>query len=128
MQRRLVSSGSAFEAVAGYSRAVVDGEWVFVSGCTGFDYAAATISEDLGEQVHQTMRNIMAALAQAEAELGDVVRVHYYITDAAYWPKLAEVVGSYFAAARPAATCLVCGLVDERMKVEIEVTARRAAV
>jgi enamine deaminase RidA (YjgF/YER057c/UK114 family) len=128
MQRRLISSGSAFEAVAGYSRAVVDGEWVFVSGCTGFDYAVGTIPDDLGEQVHQTMRNIQAALAQAEAELKDVVRVHYYITDAGYWPRLGEVVGPYFAQGRPAATCLVCGLVDERMKVEIEVTARRRVV
>jgi enamine deaminase RidA (YjgF/YER057c/UK114 family) len=123
--RRLISSGSPFEAEAGYSRAVVDGEWVFVAGTTGFDYAAMTIAEDPAEQARQMLRNIEAALAEAGASLADVVRVKYYVPDLADWPKIVPVVGEAFAAIRPASTALVCGLVDPRMKIEIEVTARR---
>lgn len=123
--RRLVSSGSAFEDLAGYSRAVVDPDgWVHVSGTTGFDYAAGTISDDPVEQAEQTFRNIAAALAEAGASLRDVVRARYYVTDAALFPLLAPVFGRHLAEARPAATCVVCGLVDPRMRVEIEVTAR----
>jgi enamine deaminase RidA (YjgF/YER057c/UK114 family) len=126
--RRLISSGSAFEALAGYSRAVVDGDgWVHVSGTTGFDYAAGTISDDPVEQAEQAFRNIAAALAEAGASPKDVVRVRYYITDAALFPLLAPVFGRHLGEARPAATCVVCGLVDPRMRVEIEVTARAAA-
>ena len=77
--RRLISSGSPFEAAGGYSRAVVDGEWVFVAGTTGFDYAAMTIAEDPAEQTRQALRNIEAALAEAGASLADVVRVRYYV-------------------------------------------------
>jgi enamine deaminase RidA (YjgF/YER057c/UK114 family) len=123
--RRLISSGSRFEAEAGYSRAVVDGEFVFVAGTTGFDYAAMTISADPAEQARQAIRNIEAALAEAGARLADVVRVKYYIPDLADWPKIVPVVGEVFRDIRPAATALVCGLVDPRMKIEIEVTARR---
>src|SRR5215472_3161018 len=112
--RQLISSGSAFEAEAGYSRAVVDGEWVFVAGTTGFDYAAMTISDDPAEQARQTLRNIAAALAEAGAGLADVVRVKYYVPDAADWPRIVPVVGEAFAAIRPAATALICGLVDPR--------------
>ena len=124
--RRLISSGSPFEAAGGYSRAVVDGEWVFVAGTTGFDYAAMTIAEDPAEQTRQALRNIEAALTEAGASLADVVRVKYYLPDAADWPLIVPVVGAAFAAIRPAATALICGLVDPRMKIEIEVTARRA--
>jgi enamine deaminase RidA (YjgF/YER057c/UK114 family) len=95
-----------------------------VSGTTGFDYAAMTISEDVVEQTHQTFRNIEAALKQAGAALDDVVRVHYLLTDAADFERLAPVFGSYFSQARPAATAMVVGLIDARMKIEIEVTAR----
>jgi enamine deaminase RidA (YjgF/YER057c/UK114 family) len=123
--RRLISSGSPFEAEAGFSRAVVDGEWIFVAGTTGFDYAAMTIAEDPAEQARQTFRNIERALAEAGATLGDVVRVHYYVPDIADWPAIVPVLGEVFGAIRPAATALICGLVDPRMKVEIEVTARR---
>jgi enamine deaminase RidA (YjgF/YER057c/UK114 family) len=123
--RRLISSGSTFEAEAGYSRAVVDGEWVFVAGTTGFDYAAMTIVEDPAEQARQAFRNITAALTEAGASLADIVRVRYYVPDIADWPQIVPVLGEVFGTIRPAATALVCGLVDPRMKIEIEVTARR---
>jgi len=127
MQRQLISSGSPFEKEAGYSRAVVDGEWVFVAGTTGFDYAQMTIAEDAAEQARQTFRNIEMALAEAGASLVDVVRVKYYVPDAADWPAIVPVLGETFGAIRPAATALICGLVDPRMKIEIEVTARRGS-
>jgi len=123
--RQLISSGSPFEVAGGYSRAVADGEWVFVAGTTGFDYAAMTIADDPAEQTRQALRNIEAALAEAGAGLGDVVRVKYYVPDAADWPRIVPVLGEAFAAIRPAATALICGLVDPRMKIEVEVTARR---
>jgi len=126
MSRRLISSGSAFEKTAGYSRAVVDGDWVFVSGTTGFDYAKMSISEDIVEQTHQTFRNISAALEQAGVGLKDVVRARYILIDAADWQKVAPVFGEYFGDIRPANTTIVCGLVDARMKIEIEVTAKKA--
>jgi enamine deaminase RidA (YjgF/YER057c/UK114 family) len=125
--RRLISSGSRFEAEAGYSRAVVDGDWIFVAGTTGFDYAQMTIVDDPAEQARQAFRNIEKALAEAGARLGDVVRVKYYVPDAADWPAIVPVLGEAFGAIRPAATALICGLVDPRMKVEIEVTARRGS-
>ena len=123
--RQLISSGSPFEAEAGYSRAVVDREWVFVAGTTGFDYKAMTIAEDPAEQARQALRNIAAALAEAGATLADVVRVKYYVPDAADWPRIVPVLGEAFGTVRPAATALICGLIDPRMKIEIEVTARR---
>src|SRR5438876_2377782 len=95
--RRLISSGSRFEAEAGYSRAVVDGEWVFVAGTTGFDYTAMTIADDPAEQARQTLRNIEAALADAGASLADVVRVKYYVPDLADWPQIVAVVGEVSA-------------------------------
>jgi reactive intermediate/imine deaminase len=124
-ERRLISSGSAFEAVAGYSRAVVDGDTVYVAGTTGFDYAAMTIASDAVAQTHQCFHNIAQALGQAGCTLDDVVRVRYYLAEAALFEQVAPVFGHYFATARPAATAIVCGLVDARMKIEIEVTARR---
>ena len=123
--KRLISSGSSFEAIAGYSRAVVEGDYIHVSGTTGFDYAAMTIDSDVCAQAHQCLRNITAALGQAGASLDDVVRVRYYLTDAASFETLAPIFGQCFARGRPAATAIVCGLVDPRMKIEIEVTARR---
>ena len=123
--RRLISSGSSFEAVAGYSRAIVEGDYVHVAGTTGFDYAAMTIDSDLVAQTHQCFRNIAAALGEAGCSLDDVVRVRYYLTDAAALDRVAPASAQYFKVARPAATAIVCGLVDARMKIEIEVTARR---
>jgi len=123
--RRHISSGSSFEAVMGYSRAVVDGEWIFVSGTTGFDYATMTIAEDVVAQTEQVFRNIGTALNEAGASFDDVVRVKYYFTDSAWFEKVAPVCGRYFASARPAATALICALIDPRIKIEIEVTARR---
>ncbi len=121
-----ISSGSSFEALAGYSRAVVDGDTVLVAGTTGFDYATMQIDEDPLAQCHQCFRNIAAALAQAGCTLDDVVRVRYYLTDARLFEVLAPVFGKYFARARPAATAIVCGLVDPRMRLEIEITARKS--
>jgi enamine deaminase RidA (YjgF/YER057c/UK114 family) len=125
MRRRLISSGSSYERTAGYSRAVVDGEWVFVSGTTGMDYKAMTIESDVVAQARQTFKNIGAALTEAGASFAAVVRVRYYFTDAADWPKVAPVLGEVFGEVRPAATAIVCELIDPRMKIEIEVTARR---
>ncbi|HZT18928.1 MAG TPA: RidA family protein [Dongiaceae bacterium] len=127
MARRLISSGSEFERSGAYSRAVVEGEWVFVSGCTGFDYAAMSISSDLAEQVHQTFRNILSALSQAGASLADVVRVRYIVPRAKDWPEVKPLLQQYFGDIRPASTAIVAGLVDPRMRIEIEVTARRRA-
>jgi enamine deaminase RidA (YjgF/YER057c/UK114 family) len=124
--RRLISSGSSFEKQAGYSRAVVDGDWVFVAGTTGYDYTTMTISPDLETQVRQTFRNIEHALGQAGCSLDDVVRVHYYFPDAADFKQAAPIFGEVFARARPAATMLVCGLLEPAMRIEIEVTARRS--
>lgn len=124
MTRRLISSGSTFEAQIGYSRAVVDGDWVFVSGTTGFDYSTMTISDDVAEQAAQALRNIGAALAEAGASFEDVVRVHYLLPNAddfeACWPALQAVFGEI----RPAATMMAVGLASSEMKIEIEVTAR----
>lgn len=126
MSRRLISSGSEFEKKIGYSRAVVDGDWVFVSGTTGFDYAAGTIADDVAEQTRQTLRNIDAALQQAGVSIADVVRARYIITEGGYWPAVSAVLGETFGDIRPAATAIIAGLVDARMKVEIEVTAKRS--
>ncbi len=125
MSRRLISSGSEFEKKIGYSRAVVDGEWIFVSGTTGFDYAAGTISDDPAEQTRQTLKNISAALAEAGASFADVVRANYIIVNAEDWPVIYPVLGETFADIRPAATAIIAGLVDPRMKLEIEVTAKK---
>ena len=124
MARKLISSGSAYEKLAGYSRAVVDGEWVHVSGTTGFDYAKMTISPDLTEQTRQAFRNIESALEKAGLSLRDVVRVRYYLTRPEHFERLAPVFGEHLGEIRPAATAIVCGLVDPRMNIEVEVTAR----
>jgi enamine deaminase RidA (YjgF/YER057c/UK114 family) len=99
--RRLISSGSPLEAQGGYSRAVVDGEWIFVAGTTGFDYAAMTIAEDPAEQARQALRNIAAALAEAGSSLADVVRVKYYLPNLEDWPRLVPVFGEAFGTIRP---------------------------
>lgn len=125
MARRLISSGSEFEAQIGYSRAVVDGRWVFVAGTTGFDYATMTIAADVAAQAEQTMRNIAHALAEAGADVADIVRVRYILPDAAEFPACWPVLRRWFHAVRPAATMIQAGLADPRMRIEIEVTALR---
>ncbi|MEO7774639.1 MAG: RidA family protein [Steroidobacteraceae bacterium] len=124
--RRLISSGSRFETDIAYSRAVVDGDWIFVSGCTGYDYTTMTIKPEPLEQAAQALRNIEAALLQASATLADVVRVHYYLTNAADFEPCWPALRAAFGISRPAATMLcVSALADEHMKIEIEVTALR---
>jgi enamine deaminase RidA (YjgF/YER057c/UK114 family) len=125
MTRQLISSGSQFEHDIGYSRAVVDGEWVFVSGTTGFDYAAMTISDNLLEQTEQCLKNIQSALRQAGAEFADIVRVTYVVPSAARFPDCWPILRKYFGAVRPAAMMISAGLSDPRMQIEIEVTARK---
>lgn len=125
MARRYVSSGSRFEKLAGYSRAVVDGDWIFVAGTTGFNYEADTIAEDAGEQTEQCFRNIAAALGEAGATLDDVVRVRYYLSPDVAFEHVAPIWGRHFAGARPAATAVTTGFIDDRIKIEIEVTAKR---
>lgn len=122
-----ISSGSAFEEQMAYSRAVVDGEWVFVSGTTGFDYTAMTIADDIVAQTDQCFRNITAALAQAGSSLADVVRVTYVLPDASLFPQCWPTMRQYFGEVRPAAMMISAGLADPRMKIEIEVTARKPA-
>jgi enamine deaminase RidA (YjgF/YER057c/UK114 family) len=127
MTRRLISSGSTFEADIGYSRAVVDGDWVFVSGTTGFDYALMTIADGVVEQAEQCLRNIEHALREAGASMADVVRVRYIVPAAADFEPCWPVLRRWFGGARPAATMISAGLADPRMRIEIEVTARRRA-
>ena len=123
--RRLISSGSSFEQEVGYSRAVVEGDWVFVSGTTGFDYRTMTIADDVVAQTEQSMQNIVSALQQAGASLRDVVRVTYILPNGEDFPRCWPTLRKYFGDVRPAATMLSAGLADPRIRIEIEVTARR---
>jgi enamine deaminase RidA (YjgF/YER057c/UK114 family) len=125
VNRRLISSGSTFEAEIGYSRAVVQGDWIFVSGTTGFDYATMTISDELENQTEQCLKNIESALMEAGSSLADVVRVTYVLPDGGDFPKCWPVLRRYFGEVRPAAMMIAAGLADPRMKIEIEVTALR---
>ena len=123
MSRQRISQGSTFEELVGYSRAVVDGRWVFVAGTTGFDYSTMTIADNIVAQVDQTLENIDDALRRAGSGAQDVVRVVYYLPNPddfePCWPSLRH----YFREAKPAATMLVAGLSDPRMRIEIQVTA-----
>ncbi|RFO95497.1 hypothetical protein DIC66_17875 [Rhodoferax lacus] len=123
MPRQLISSGSRFEADIGYSRAVVAGDWVFVSGTTGFDYTTMTISDSLLEQTEQCLKNIQAALVQAGSSLKDVVRVTYVLPRGEDFEQCWPVLRRYFGEVRPAAMMISAGLADPRMQIEIEVTA-----
>jgi enamine deaminase RidA (YjgF/YER057c/UK114 family) len=123
MPRRLISSGSSFERDIGYSRAVVFGSHVFVSGTTGFDYTTMTISDDVATQTEQCLRNIEAALREAGASMRDVVRVRYILPNAADFPATWPALRAAFGDIRPAATMIEAGLADPRMKIEIEVDA-----
>ena len=123
MVRRRISSGSTFEAQIGYSRAIVAGPWVFVSGTTGFDYSTMTIADDVVAQAEQCMKNIATALAEAGARMDDIVRVRYLLPDVADFEPCWPVLRRWLGEIRPAATMLAAGLADPRMKIEIEVTA-----
>lgn len=124
MTRRLISTGSTFEAQIGYSRAVVDGDWIFVSGTTGFDYAAMSLADDVVAQAEKALQNIEAALREAGSSLADVVRVTYILPDPEEFPRCWPILRRYFGDIRPAATMISAGLVDKRLRIEIEVTAR----
>jgi enamine deaminase RidA (YjgF/YER057c/UK114 family) len=123
--RRLVSTGSSFERNVGFSRAVVDGDWVFLSGTTGFDYQTMTISDNVVEQAEQCLRNIDRALAEAGSAIADVVRVLYILPRLEDFEPCWPVLRKYFGETRPAATMITAGLIDPRIKIEIEVTARK---
>lgn len=111
MSRRLISSGSSFEKAAGYSRAVVQGDWCFVAGTTGYDYAAMVLPEDVETQVRNTVANISRALEEAGFALADVVRATYYLADRADVPRVFPILGEFFGDIRPASTMLVCALI-----------------
>lgn len=123
MKRTLISSGSTFEQEIGYSRAVVQGDWIFVSGTTGFDYSTMTIADDVRAQAEQCLKNIESALRQAGASLNDVVRVTYVLPDGKEFAQCWPVLRKYFGDVRPAATMISAQLLDPRMRIEIEVTA-----
>jgi enamine deaminase RidA (YjgF/YER057c/UK114 family) len=123
--RKLISTGSPFERTAGYSRAVVDGDWCFVSGTTGYDYATMTMPDGIEEQTRNCLKTIAKALADGGFAMADVVRAHYYITDRAYVDVVFPILGEAFGEIRPAATMIVCQLNKSEMKIEIEVTAKR---
>ena len=127
MPRRLISSGSAFEARIGYSRAVVDGQWVFVSGTTGYDYQAGRLPDSVEAQCEQAMRNVQQALEQAGASWADVVRVVYVLPDRKDFEKCWPTLQKHLGEVRPAAMMLQAGLLEPAMKFEVEVTARKQA-
>lgn len=127
MSRTLISSGSPFEKQVGYSRALVQGDWCFVAGTTGYDPETRAMPDDVRDQARNALTVIERALGEGGFALADVVRATYYITDAAYWDAIGPVLGAAFGEIRPAASCLVLGLVKPEMKIEIEVTALKRA-
>lgn len=127
MTRKRISSGSTFEKQVGYSRAVVAGDWVLVSGTTGFDYATMSIADDILQQTEQCLKNIEVALREAGSSLRDVVRVTYILPDGAEFERCWPVLRQYFGEVRPAATMISAGLADPRIKIEIEVTALKGS-
>jgi enamine deaminase RidA (YjgF/YER057c/UK114 family) len=126
MTRRLISSGSPFEKHAGYSRAVVDGDWVFLSGTTGYNYATMELPDGVEPQARNAFATIRSVLEEAGASMADIVRVHYYITTRADAAAVMTVAGEVLGDVRPAATLLICELLEEAMLIEIEVTAKRS--
>lgn len=124
-KRKLISSGSTFENEIGYSRAVVDGDWVFVSGTTGYNYKAMTISDDVAEQTEQCLKNIEHALSQADSKMEDIVRVMYILPNADDFKLCWPVLRKYFDKIRPAATMISAGLANPKMKIEIQITAKK---
>jgi|ERR1041385_3303009 enamine deaminase RidA (YjgF/YER057c/UK114 family) len=126
MPRRLISTGAPFEKTAGYSRAVVDGDFCFVAGTTGYDYATMTMPDAVEDQARNCFRTVARVLEGAGFALADAVRATYYITDHADADRVLAICGEFLGEIRPAATLLVVsGLYKPEMKVEIEVTAKR---
>ena len=125
MNRRLISTGSEFEKAAGYSRAVVQGDWCFVSGTTGYDYATMQIPADVESQTRNCLDTIGSVLQQSGFSITDVVRANYHISDASFAARVFPILGEIFGEIRPAATMVVSGLIKSEMKIEIEVTAFR---
>ncbi|MEL6435625.1 MAG: RidA family protein [Pseudomonadota bacterium] len=126
MTRSLISTGSPFEQTAGYSRAVVQGDWCFVSGTTGYDYATMEIPAGVEDQARNVLANIDRALAEARFARADIVRAQYTVTEASFADLVFPILGAYFDGIRPAATMVVAGLIKPEMKIEIEVTALRS--
>lgn len=126
MTRTLISTGSPFERTAGYSRAVVQGDWCFVSGTTGYDYVTMVMPDSVEAQARNCLATIGKALAEGGFKFADVVRAHYYVTDADYADLVFPILGGVFGEIRPAATMIVCDLIRPEMKIEIEVTALRS--
>jgi len=124
LSRKYISSGSEFESKIGYSRAVVDGNYVFLSGTTGYNYETMSISSDPVEQAEQCFKNIENALIQAGSSIDDIVRVHYIYPNKLDFEPCWPVFKKYLVNAKPAATMFVAGLLDDAMKLEIEVTAK----
>ena len=125
--RKLISTGSPFERKAGYSRAVVDGDWCFVAGTTGYDYATMTMPEDIASQTRNCLATIGKALAEGGFAMADVVRAHYYLTDRANVQEVYAILGEALGEIRPAATMILCDLAEPEMKIEIEMTALKRA-
>lgn len=126
MKKRLISSGSTFEEKIGYSRAVVQGDWIFVSGTTGYDYKTMTISDDIAVQTEQCLINIKNTLEQADANLSDIVRVTYILPNTSDFEDCWPVLKKYLGGIKPAATMFSAGLADDKMKIEIQVTALKS--
>ena len=126
MKRINISTGSTFEEKVGYSRAVVMGDWVFVSGTTGYDYATMTISDDIVEQTEQCLKNIEKVLIEAGSKLSDIVRVTYILPNASEFEKCWPTLRQYFGEVKPAATMISAGLANDLMKIEVEVTALKS--
>lgn len=126
MARKLISTGSPFEKEAGYSRAVVDGDWCFVAGTTGYDYASMEMPDSVEAQTENALSTIAGALEEAGFSMKDVVRARYFVTDRDYVNAVFPVLGKAFGEIRPAATMVICDLNTPEMKVEIEVTAKRS--
>ncbi|SIS83127.1 RidA family protein [Phaeovulum vinaykumarii] len=124
-ETRRISTGSAFETTMGYSRAIVKGDWCFVSGVTGYDYATMTMPESIADQARNCFATIRGVLDQAGFAMEDIVRVQYTVTDAAEVDALIPALGESLSEIRPAATMVIAGLIKPEMKVEIEVTAFR---
>lgn len=127
MTRKLISSGSSFEETAGYSRAVVQDNWCFVSGTTGYDYTNMMLPASLDEQVQNTFDTIDKTLHQAGFQRSDIVRVRYYVTDRANVTRVFNLIGTYFKGIKPAATMVISDLIEPDMKIEIDVTALKAS-
>ena len=125
MSRKLISSGSPLEAKIGYSRAVVEDGWVFVSGTTGYDYDTMTMPADVADQCRNALNTIKGALEQGGARMEDVVRVTYILPEGKDFEACFPVLQEFFGEIRPAATMISCPLLDPEMKIEIEVTARQ---